>query len=69
MPYSKVYKKGDRLVDCDICGFTYRFSEMRLGVSGKQKGLEVCPICYDSLHPNEKPFTLRPKKPLKKVGE
>lgn len=69
MNVSKHYIKGDRLVDCDICGFTFRFSQMRIGVSGKQKGLVIGPDCFDPIHPNEIPFTLRQKKPLKKVGE
>ncbi len=69
MRVSNHYIKGDRLVDCDICGFTYRFSQMRKGVSGKEKGFNVCPECYSPLHPGEIPFTLRPKRPLKKVGE
>lgn len=65
----KHYIKGDRIINCDGCGFTYRFSQMRKGVSGTQKGFIFCPECYDPLHPSEIPFTLQPKKPLKKVGE
>lgn len=53
MPYSRKYIPGDRLVDCDVCGFTYRRSQMRRGVTGKQKGLIVCPDDFDSIHPNE----------------
>jgi len=29
---------------------------MRKGVFGKQKGLEVCPKDFDSVHPNEAPI-------------
>lgn len=58
MAYSKQYIPGDRLVDCEICGFTYRFSEMRRGVSGKQKGLVTCPLCFDPPHPRD---TVKPR--------
>jgi len=64
------YIPGDRWVECDVCGFAYRFSEMRKGVAGKQKGLSVCPTDYDTVHPNEGwklPF--KPEGKLKKVGE
>ena len=47
------YVLGDRWVLCDICDFGYRFSEMRKGVSGKQKGLNVCPVCFDEPHPRD----------------
>lgn len=53
MPYNKGYIAGDRKVTCDICGWTYRFSQMRKGVMGKQKGYNVCPICFDDIHPRE----------------
>ncbi len=60
MPYSEHYIPGNRLVICDICGFEYRFSQMRKGVSGKQKGLNVGPVCFDPKHLNED-FVLKPK--------
>jgi len=69
MRYSNHYIPGNRIVDCDSCGFTYRFLQMRRGVSKGQKGLVICPVCYSPIHPDEIPFTLNPKKPLKKVGE
>jgi len=69
MRVSNHYIKGNRIIDCDICGFTYRFSQMCKGVSGKQKGFIVCPKCYSPLHPSEIDFTLQPKKILKEVGE
>jgi hypothetical protein len=53
MSYSRVYIPGDRLVDCDVCGLTYRRSEVRRGVMGKQKGLIVCRYDFDEVHPNE----------------
>jgi hypothetical protein len=27
---------------------------MRKGIAGKQKGMEVCPDCFDPVQPNEK---------------
>jgi len=53
MSVSRTYVLGDRKVDCDICGYTYRFSQMRKGVSGKQVGLNVCPDCFDEEHPRD----------------
>jgi hypothetical protein len=67
MPYSKTYIPGDRLVECDICGFTYRFSQMRRGVSEEQKGYIVGPKCFDPVHPNETPVKIRPPRPLPEV--
>jgi hypothetical protein len=58
MAYSRQYIPGDRLVVCDICGFEYRFSQMRKGVMGNQKGLNIGPDCWDNIHPREtKPKT------------
>lgn len=67
MPYSRTYIPGDRLMICDVCGFPYRFSEMRKGVSGKQKGLTVGPACFDPVHPHDRKVKLRPAQPLPKV--
>jgi hypothetical protein len=61
------YQPGNRLVDCDECGFTYRFREMRRGVMGHQAGLKICPECYDPIHPREKTPVLRPAQPLQEV--
>jgi len=47
------YIPGDRLVECEVCGFGYRHSRIRVGVMPRQKGLYVCPTCYDAWHPNE----------------
>ncbi len=54
MPYNTgKYIPGDRPVECDICGFDWRFSQIRKGISGNQKGFNVCPDCFDEKHPNE----------------
>ena len=60
--YSKTYIQGDRLVKCDICGFGYRFSEMR-----KQRGFVVCPEDYDEPNPRSKKVELRKKSKLPEV--
>ena len=52
---------GDRKYLCDICGFEYRFSQMRKGISGNQKGFDVCPDCFDERHPDED-HTFKPRK-------
>ena len=44
---------GERQMDCDVCGFTYLYSQMRRGVAGKQKGLIVCPPDFDDEYPDE----------------
>lgn len=67
MPYSNHYIPGDRLVECDICGFTYRWSDIRKGIAEGQKGFSVCPTDFDPIHPRETTPTLRPKKPLKDI--
>ena len=53
MPYTRTFIPGDRLVECDGCGFGYRRSQMRKGVSGTQKRLNMCPKCWDPPHPND----------------
>jgi NAD-dependent SIR2 family protein deacetylase len=67
MPYSNRYIPGDRLMTCDECGYDYRFSDMRRGKAKGQKGLELCPECYDPIHPRDDKPKLRPKKPLPEV--
>jgi hypothetical protein len=69
MPYSPLYKyiPGDRKVDCDVCDFTWRFSQMRKGIAEGQKGLEVCPDCFDPIHPRENTPKLRKKSKLPEV--
>jgi hypothetical protein len=46
------YIPGDRWVRCSECGFGYRYSQMRKGVSLGQKNQYVCPKCFDVRHPN-----------------
>ena len=58
---------GNRLVECQVCGFGYRFSEMRKGIVTGQKGLDVCPTCFDRPHPRDKPVKIRPKRKLMEV--
>ncbi len=70
MPYIHgKYTPGDRPVECDDCGYTWNFSDMRKGVAGKQKGLNICPDCFDSVHPLDNIPKMRPAQPLRKVGE
>jgi len=57
--YSPGYVPGDRLVDCAICGFTWRRSAMKIGISGNQIGLEVCPDDYDPEHPLDNKLPIR----------
>ena len=70
MPYiDGIYKPGDRKYNCDICGFTYRFLDMKKGISREQKGFDVCPDCFDPRHPlTDWKFKSRREK-IKKVGE
>ena len=64
LPILGVYLPGNRLVDCDICGFTYRFSEMR-----KIRGLVVCPADADEYpHPRDKAVTHRTEGKIRQVG-
>jgi len=66
MPYSGGYIPGDRKYLCDICGFPYRFSEMRRGYSKDQSGYAVCPDCFDE--EPYKDFKVRPRsEPMKQV--
>jgi len=67
VPYTEAYIPGDRKVDCDICGFTWRASQMRRGVSGNQKGLIVCPRDFDELHPLENKPTIRREAPPEEI--
>ena len=68
MSFPRTYIPGERKVDCDVCGFTYRFSEMRKGVSGNQKGMNVCPPCYDEKHPRDiYKFEPRPEDVIREI--
>jgi len=57
------YIPGNRWVECDLCGFGYRFRQMRKGVAGTQKGFDICPECFDEPNPGDKW-----KMPVKKEG-
>lgn len=67
MPDFRDYVPGDRLVDCDVCGFTYRVSQVRRGVAGKQKGLVVCTPCFDPVHPLEAPVPRKREGVLREI--
>lgn len=47
------YILGDTWVECDVCDFGYRASEIRMGVAGSQKGFNVCPTCFDVVHEHD----------------
>ena len=67
MPYSREYIPGDRLVDCDRCGLTYRFSQMRRETERTSRGLIVCPDCYDGPHPLEEKVIIKPEGKLQRI--
>ena len=56
MPTLRGYQPYGRKVECAVCGQKWRQQDMRKGGFGKQKGLEVCPKDFDSVHPNEAPI-------------
>lgn len=58
---------GDRRVDCERCGFTYRFSQMRRETERTSRGLVVCPTCFDGPHPLEERPRNRPEGRLPRV--
>ena len=64
---NRVYIPGDRWVRCDECGFGYRYSQIRAGVSLNQKGFHVCPECFDVRHPNTD-WRLKPRQEGKLPG-
>ena len=59
---TKKYIAGDRLINCDICGFSYRFSEMQ-----KQRGFITCPECFELAHPLDNKPKLRATPKMKEV--
>lgn len=67
MPQFRDYVPGDRLVDCDVCGFTYRVSQVRRGVTGNQKGLIICQPCFDPEHPNDAPVPHKREGQLREI--
>jgi hypothetical protein len=48
-PSRNRYKKGDRLADCDVCGFTYYASQLRK----RWDGVMVCAADYEERHPQD----------------
>ena len=67
MPVSRVYIPGDRLVDCERCGFTFRFSQMSRETERTSRGLVVCPRCVDGPHPLEERVRNRPEGKVPRV--
>ena len=68
MPYVQYkYIPGDRKVECEVCGFVYRFSQMRKGKIGNQVGLDVCPDCFDSDHPLDNVPPIKAELPPREV--
>lgn len=65
--HSPGFQPRNRLVECAVCGQTWRFSDMRKGVMGKQKGLDVCPRDFDPVHPNEREVPYRKEGDLDEV--
>ena len=53
--FPRGYIPGDRLVECDVCGLTKRFTAVRrAGPREDQSGFIVCPNCGDDgRHPRE----------------
>jgi hypothetical protein len=64
---NRQYIPGDRWVRCDECSFGYRYSQIRKGVSLRQKGFHVCPDCFDTRHPNTD-WRLSPKQEGRLIG-
>ena len=58
---------GDRWVRCDECGFGYRYSQIKAGVSLSQRGYHVCPTCFDDRHPHTD-WKNKPRKEGKLIG-
>ena len=46
---TRYYKRHDFNAECDLCGFVYKGSELRL----QYDGLEVCRKCFVRRHPQE----------------
>jgi len=49
MTHSNKYRLGDSLINCDICGFEYFYSQMKRN----SDGLVVCPTDFDPPHPRD----------------
>lgn len=61
------YQPGNRLYDCERCGLTYRFNEMRREQTKGSKNLIVCPDCYDGPHPRDEKIPYRPEGKLERI--
>lgn len=68
MPYTRTFIPGDRLVECDRCGFGYRRSQMRKETGNLGRGLKVCPHCFDGPHPNDERVPHRREGVLEKIN-
>ena len=49
MSYKPTYKKSDWLGDCDICGFTYKASQLEL----QWDQLRACRTCFTPRQPQD----------------
>lgn len=50
--YRVKYDHGDWKAICDVCGWLYKASELKLGI-GRQRGLRVCLKDWDEYHPQD----------------
>jgi len=50
MTWSKPYRPGTYLAECERCGWTYYRTEL---AKETRTGYVVCSSCYDPIHPNE----------------
>lgn len=62
------YIPGNRWIDCDVCGQTWRFADMRRpGPREAHAGLIVCPDDDSGLHPRDIRVEHRPEGRLRRV--
>lgn len=62
------YQPGNRLVECERCGFMCRFTEAQREITFRGvKGPVVCPLCNDVPHPLDYPVPNRPEGRLEKI--
>lgn len=54
--YKRFYKKGDWKAACDVCGFSFKASELRL----RWDGLMVCAGDWEMRHPQDLIKTVAP---------
>lgn len=63
------YQPGNRLVECERCGFTCRFNEAKREVNyNGVRGPIVCPKCNDEPHPLDYPVRHRPEGRLERIN-